>query len=151
MRRPLLLPLLALLLAGAACSSPAEPVDASIVGDWTSTGIDTVAIRMTLSETAREIHGAGSWVTPTRQMAFEVSGAQVAESISLLFQFKFSENIHFHGEFLRTASDTLTMAGELIGGELPGAEHRLHPAGRGGVKLSRHLLRGGAPPAESAD
>jgi hypothetical protein len=116
MRRPSLIPLLALLLAGAACSSPAAPVDASIIGDWTSVGIDTLDIQMTLSETAREINGAGSWVTPTQQMAFEVRGAQVAQSISLLFQFKYSENIHFHGEFLRTASDTLTMSGELIGG-----------------------------------
>jgi hypothetical protein len=120
MRRPLLLPLLAMLLAGAACSSPAEPVDASIIGDWTSTGIDTVHIQMTLSETAREINGAGSWVTPTQQAAFEVRGAQVAQSISLLFQFKYNENIHFHGEFLRTANDTLTMAGELIGGSYRG-------------------------------
>ena len=120
MRRPLLLPLFALLVGGAACSSPAEPVDASIIGDWRSTGIDTVDIRMTLSETAREINGAGSWVTPTQQVAFEVRGAQVAQSISLLFQFKYNENIHFHGEFLRTASDTLTMAGELIGGTYRG-------------------------------
>ena len=121
MRRPSLIPLLALLLAAAACSSPAAPVDASIIGDWTSTGIDTLTIQMTLSETAREINGAGSWVTPSTQMAFEVRGAQVAQSISLLFQFKYSENIHFHGEFLRTASDTLTMAGELIGGSYRGS------------------------------
>src|SRR5687768_12847343 len=127
MRRPLLLPLpasliLAFLLAGAACSSPAAPDDASIIGDWISTGIDTVDIQMTLSETAREINGAGSWVTPTQQVAFEVRGAQVEQSISLLFQFKYSENIHFHGEFLRTASDTLTMAGELIGGSYRGSD-----------------------------
>ena len=121
MRRPSLIPLLALLMAGAACSSPAEPVDASIIGDWTSIGIDTLDIQMTLSETAREINGAGSWVTPTQQMAFEVRGAQVAQSISLLFSFKDTPNIHFHGEFLRTASDTLTMSGELIGGSYRGA------------------------------
>ena len=120
MRRTLLLPLFALLLAGAACSSPAAPDDVSIIGDWTSTGIDSVDIRMTLSETAREINGAGSWLTATEQMAFEVRGAQVAQSISLLFAFKESPNIHFHGEFLRTASDTLTMSGELIGGSYRG-------------------------------
>ena len=123
MRRPMLPPLLlALLCAGAACSSPAAPVDASIIGDWASTGIDTLDIQMTLSETAREINGAGCWVTPTQQMAFEVRGAQVAQSISLLFQFKYSENIHFHGEFLRTAEDTLTMKGELIGGTFRGSD-----------------------------
>ena len=121
MRRPLLLHLLTLLIAGAACSSPAAPDDASIIGDWTSTGIDSLAIRMTLSETAREINGAGSWLTPSQQMAFEVRGAQVAQSISLLFAFKDTPNIHFHGEFLRTASDTLTMSGELIGGSYRGS------------------------------
>ena len=120
MRKPFLFPLLLLLLAGSACSSPAAPDDVSIIGDWTSTGIDSVQIQMTLSETAREINGAGSWLTDTQQMAFEVRGAQVAQSISLLFAFKYSSNIHFHGEFLRTASDTLTMTGELIGGTYRG-------------------------------
>jgi hypothetical protein len=121
MRRPLLLPLFALLLGSAACSSPSAPADVSIIGDWTSTGIDTVDIQMTLSETARAISGAGSWLTPTQQMAFEVRGAQVAQSISLLFEFKDTPNIHFHGEFLSTASDTLTMVGELIGGSYRGS------------------------------
>lgn len=120
MRRSFLFPLLLLLLAGGACSSPAAPDDVSVIGDWTSTGIDSVQIQMTLSETAREINGAGSWLTETQQMAFEVRGAQVAQSISLLFAFKDTPNIHFHGEFLRTASDTLTMTGELIGGTYRG-------------------------------
>ena len=122
MRRLPFIPLLALLLGGtAACDSPSEPKSFSIIGDWTSTQIDTLQIRMTLSETARSVNGAGSWLTPGTAMAFRVSGAHVARSISLLFDFDDRPDVNFHGEFQETASDTLTLlTGRLYGGTYRG-------------------------------
>lgn len=121
MRRPLLIPIFALLVAGIACNSPSEPRTFSIVGNWTSTEADTLDIRMTISETARTINGAGSWLTPTRAMAFRLSGAHVARNISLLFEFGDGPDVNFHGEFQETASDTLTLlAGRLYGGSYRG-------------------------------
>jgi hypothetical protein len=120
MRRPFRPALLALLLL-AACSTPSTPVDVSVNGHWTSVGIDTVKIQMTMSETARTINGAGSWVTPTRAVAFRVSGAHISQSISLLFDFVGDHPaVNFHGEFLTTARDSLTMTGQLDGGSYRG-------------------------------
>jgi hypothetical protein len=121
MRRPFRLALSALVLLAAACSTPSTPVDISVNGHWVSIGLDTVAIQMTMSETARTINGAGSWVTPGRAMAFQISGAHVAQSISLFFSFGDHPPVNFHGEFVTTASDTLTMTGQLDGGSYRGA------------------------------
>lgn len=113
--------LLVFLLASAGCDTPSEPASFSIIGHWTSSAVDTLDIQMTISEAAREVNGAGSWVTPTQAMAFRVSGAHVEQSISLLFEFGDGPDVNFHGEFLETASDTLTMAGRLYGGSYRGS------------------------------
>ena len=122
MRRSFVLSFFALLLFSAACDTPADPADDfSIIGHWTTTAVDTLDIRMTLSETARTVGGAGSWVTSTEALAFKVAGAHVGRSISLLFEFGDGPDVNFHGEFVETASDTLTMAGQLFGGRYRGS------------------------------
>lgn len=117
MRRPSLVPVLALLLASAACDNPTEPTTFSVVGSWVSADPDSLQIRMTISETARTISGAGNWMTPNRVLAFRVTGAHVARRISLLLDFDDAPDINFYGEFEETASDTLTiLGGRLYGG-----------------------------------
>ena len=121
MRRPLPIAILVLLLA--ACENPSAPRDFSIVGNWISTGVDTLDVRFTLSETARTITGAGSWLTPSRAMAYRISGAHVARQISLLLEFDEGPDINFQGEFQESASDTLT----LLTGRLYGGTYRGYP------------------------
>jgi hypothetical protein len=122
MRRPLALLALVFVALGAACENPAQTrTEFSVIGFWSTTDLDTLDIQMTLSETARAINGAGSWVTPTRALAFRVSGARVGRGTSLFFEFGGADNVSFNGEFLQTANDTLTMAGQLWGGAYRGS------------------------------
>ena len=122
MRRTSLLPFIALLMFSAGCDTPADTgVDFSVLGHWTTTAVDTLDIRMTLSETARNVSGAGSWLTTREALAFRVAGSHVGRSISLLFEFGDTSDITFHGEFLQTANDSLTMAGQLYGGRFRGS------------------------------
>ena len=121
MRRVFLLPFFALMLVYAGCDTPTNTgSDFSVLGHWKTQEVDTLDVRMTLSETARSVAGAGSWVTASEASAFKVVGAHVGRSISLLFEFGDGPDVNFHGEFSETAGDSLTMVGELNGGRFRG-------------------------------
>lgn len=109
-------PLAALLLTtlALACRGPAEPERRSLIGSWSSDDLgNSTLIRMTLTETAREVRGAGSWLEPTRALAFRVEGAHAEQMVALFLQFQTEESIGFQGEFTdqNTLQGTLTGAG----------------------------------------
>ena len=117
MRRSWRLSLLAILMTAGACDNPSQPnTRFSVLGQWTTTAADSLEIRMTLSETTRQIHGAGSWVTPTRQEAFAVTGARADDDISLHLNIEAAVDVTFQGEFRDTPGDSTLMIGQLFGG-----------------------------------
>lgn len=113
MRKLPAFPLLLYLLLAGGCQNPTDTERRSLIGQWTSTGFAGNTVQMTLTEVAREVDGAGSWVGPESANAFRVSGAHAEETVSLLFQFKYLEDINFLGEF----TDEDTLVGTLTGGE----------------------------------
>ena len=115
MRKLGLLPLLALLLTLAGCSSSTGPERRSLVGLWTSSGFEA-SITITLSETARNVTGAGRYVAPTRAEGFRVVGTHAEESVALNFEFEGPGDMNFLGEFV----DEDEMQGTLVGGGLRG-------------------------------
>ena len=117
MRRSWRLPLLAMLITAGACDNPSQPnTSFSVLGQWVTSEADTLDIRMTLSETARQIHGAGSWVTPTRQEAFAVVGARADDDISLHLDIEAAVDVTFQGQYRDTPGDSTLMIGQLYGG-----------------------------------
>lgn len=120
MGKLLAIPLLALLLATVGCSSTTGPVNRDLAGTWVSEDFAPAIIRMTISEIALEVNGAGSWVTAQTALPFAVSGAHVEGRIALLFTFQYDLEVGFEGEFL----DEDTLEGVLVGGA---AEFRSEP------------------------
>lgn len=121
MRRWWRLTLLVLPLVAGACDNPSEPsASFAVLGQWATPESDSLDIVMTLSETARQIHGAGSWVTATRADAFRVSGARFEDDISLLLEFSDRPGITFQGLFQKTPRDTTLLTGKLFGGAYRG-------------------------------
>lgn len=112
MRKPLVW-LLAVCLALTACSEPSGPERRSLIGTWTSTGFSAATVRLTLTESARNVNGAGSWVEATQARAFRVTGVHAEQVVSLIFQFQNAADLNFRGEF--TAEHTLV--GTLTGGD----------------------------------
>jgi hypothetical protein len=95
------------------CQAPEEPVRRDILGSWTSQSFGDVTIRMTVAETAREVDGAGIWITATKGYAFVVTGALARDEVSLHFDFDERQDVAFHGFF----RDEDRMEGLLSGGE----------------------------------
>lgn len=117
MRRSRCLPLLVLALLAGACDNPSEPTTTfSVLGQWATPAADSLSIVMTLSETARQIHGAGSWVSATRVDAFRVSGARFEDEISLHMEFSDRPGVAFQGQFQNSPRDTTLLTGKLYGG-----------------------------------
>ena len=113
MWRPGPLAVLLLTTLSLACRGPAEPERRSLIGSWTSTDVgDNTVIQMTLTETAREVRGAGSWLEPTRALAFRVEGAHAEQRVALFLQFQSQESVGFQGRF----TDQNTLSGALTGG-----------------------------------
>lgn len=109
------------LLAGlllAACGNPSEPERRSIIGEWRAMGPGLTQVQMTLTETARAVAGAGSWVEVAEAHAFRVTGAHAERSVSLLLDFDGMPDVNFRGRF----SDEDTMDGSLNGGAIRGLE-----------------------------
>ena len=90
---------LLLLFPIAACQGTNVPEQRDLLGSWISTGFAQGTIRMTLTETARAVEGAGSWVTTTSAEAFGVSGAVADDEVSLLLEFDGRADINFQGAF----------------------------------------------------
>lgn len=117
MRRSRCLPLLVLALLAGACNTPSEPTTRfSVLGQWATPAADSLGIVMTISETARQIHGAGSWVTASRVDAFSVSGARFEDEVSLLLEFSDRPGVTFQGLFQNTPRDSTLLTGKLYGG-----------------------------------
>lgn len=113
MWRPGALAILLLTTLTLACKGPAEPERRSLIGSWTSTDLgNSTVIHMTLTETAREVRGAGSWIEPTRALAFRVEGAHAEQMVALFLQFQTEAAVGFRGEF----RDQHTLSGTLTGG-----------------------------------
>ena len=112
--RKLLLVLAVGLLA--ACNNTSAPPVYSLGGSWRGSGIDTLQLEMTITETARSAVGAGSWLTPTVARGFGVSGAHADTAVSLLLSFDGAPDVVFRGAF---HADTL-IAGGLYGDGLRG-------------------------------
>ena len=111
----------AALLAGA-CNNPSAPTTAfTVSGQWTTQTADSLNIRMTLSETARQVNGAGSWITSARVQAFRVTGARFEDEVSLLFEFGDAPAVTFQGTFGDTPGDSTLLNGNLFGGAFRGA------------------------------
>jgi hypothetical protein len=101
-----------LLLLIAACTPATEPERRSLIGSWSSTEFGTTTVRMTLTETAREVRGAGSWIEPNRALAFHVEGAHAERAVALILLFPQAEAVSFRGAF----TDAATLVGTLTGG-----------------------------------
>ena len=116
MRKLLVFPLLVCVLIAAGCDTPAGTERRSLVGTWTSTTAPGATLRMTVTEVARSVQGAGSWLDTDQAVAFRVSGAHAEEVVSLLFEFKSTPDVNFTGRF----SDANTLQGTLTGGTFRG-------------------------------
>ena len=112
MRKLLALPLLLVVLLASACDNPTGSQRRTLIGRWTSSEFGEGTVQMTLTEVAREVNGAGSWLRPDRATAFRVSGAHADETVSLLLEFRDGYDINFTGQF----TDANTLQGSLVGG-----------------------------------
>ena len=101
---------LALSIGG--CQNATVPEQRDIFGSWISRSFPGGTLRMTLTETARAVEGAGSLVTTTSAEAFGATGALADDEISLLLEFDTRGNINFQGFF----RDDDVMEGTLSGG-----------------------------------
>lgn len=88
-----------LLATVTACQGTTVPERREISGSWASRDFGGGTIRMTVSETAREVRGAGSWITPTEAFAFNVSGALATDEVALLLAFGERTDVSFQGFF----------------------------------------------------
>lgn len=113
MRKLLAFPLLFSLVLAAGCQDPTGSERRSLIGRWTSSGFATTSVEMTLTEVAREVDGAGSWLDPDLATAFRVTGAHADESVSLLLEFEDRPDLNLRAEF----TDEDTLVGTLTGGE----------------------------------
>lgn len=111
MRRINILVLAVVLLGGAGCQGATVPERRDLRGSWTSRNFAEGTFRMTLAETAREVVGAGSWLTSARADAFEVSGALAIDEVSLYFRFDGQSDLNFQGYF----EEDDVMVGHLTG------------------------------------
>jgi hypothetical protein len=113
--------LLALAIAGTACAEPTEPERHSLLGRWRSEAVSGATIEMVLSESARTVTGAGRWVAGDTAVAFDVSGTNTGESVSLLFEFGTSPMLNFLGDFV----DEDTLEGTIVGAGMGSQPARL--------------------------
>lgn len=111
MRPRLVAGLLALAIAGTACTETTRPERHSLLGRWRSEAVAGATIEMVLSESARTVAGAGRWVAGDTAVAFDVSGTNTGESVSLLLEFGTSPMVNFLGEFI----DEDTLEGTIVG------------------------------------
>lgn len=107
-----LLTFVLLTVVAAGCQNTTVPERRDIFGSWISRSFPEGTLRMTLTETARAVEGAGSYVTETTAEAFRASGALADDEISLLLEFDTRENVNFQGVF----TDEDTIEGSLTGG-----------------------------------
>ena len=112
MRKLLAFPLLVYVLIAAGCDNPAGTERRNLAGTWASVTVPGATLRMTITEVARSVQGAGSWLDPNQAIAFRVSGAHAEEVVSLLFEFESIPDVNFSGQF----SDANTLQGTLTGG-----------------------------------
>ncbi len=101
-----------LLLSALGCQNSNLPERRDVFGSWVSRSLPDGTIRMTLTETARAVEGAGSFVTGNSADAFAATGAIADDEVSLLFRFDDRGNINFQGYF----PDDDVMEGTLTGG-----------------------------------
>lgn len=113
MRKLLAIPALALLLAATGCDSTTGPANRDLAGTWVSDDFAPAVVRMTISEIALEVTGAGSWTSAQEGHPFEVTGAHVDGRLSLIFTFGTLPPIGFEGEF----TDEHVIAGDLVGSD----------------------------------
>lgn len=111
MRRTILLLPFLVLAAFTACQTTTVPERRELLGSWESKGFPGATVRMTLSETARAVRGAGSWLTLLEADAFSVDGALAVDEVSLLFDFDTRPAINFQGYF----EDEDVLVGTLTG------------------------------------
>lgn len=103
--------LLALSIAAGGCKEATAPDRHSLLGRWRSEAVAGATIEMVISETARTVSGAGRWVAGDTAVAFDVSGTNTGESVSLLFEFGTSPMVNFLGDFV----DEDTLEGTVVG------------------------------------
>lgn len=85
--------------AASGCQGATIPERRDIVGSWETKGFTGATIQMTLTETARSVTGAGSWLTVEDDYSFGASGALAVDEVSLLFDFDERPSITFQGYF----------------------------------------------------
>lgn len=95
------------------CDNDTGPDHGEIRGSWRSDGITELDVRMTLTEMARAVEGAGSWTDATDSHAFRVTGALATDQFSLYFNFSDRADVAFEGRFV--GDDRLN--GVFTGGE----------------------------------
>lgn len=81
------------------CQGTTTPERRELSGSWETTAFPGATIRMTLTETAREVRGAGSWLTVVDAYGFGIGGALTGDEFSLLFTFDNRPDINFQGSF----------------------------------------------------
>ena len=109
-----------------ACQTATTPERRELLGSWASSGFPGATIRMTVTETARAVQGAGSWLTLNGAEAFQVSGAFASDEVSLHFEFDGRPDINFQGYFEEA---------DILVGHLTGDEYRRQP-----IRLEREDL-----------
>ena len=111
MRRTSALLTAALLVLGG-CQTAAAPERRELLGSWLSNDVPGVIIRMTVSETARSVEGAGSWTQAQAADAFRVTGALARDEVALHLDFDSRVDLSFQGYF----TDEDNLSGTLSGG-----------------------------------
>lgn len=115
MRNLGLIPLLALLLAVAGCSTSTDPERRSLIGEWTG-AVGEASVTLTLSEAARTVTGTGRYVAADRAQGFRVEGTHAEESVAMNFEFEGPGDLNFLGEFV----DEDEIRGTIVGDGLRG-------------------------------
>lgn len=99
MRFFVLMGLLAMAAISSGCQGTTIPERRDIVGSWETKAFTGATIRMTLTETARSVAGAGSWLTVEDDYGFQATGALAIDEVSLYFDFDERPGITFQGYF----------------------------------------------------